>query len=114
MSLTAKTPDVIKKEIYSGLLAYNLVQATMSLPGKEVRTLSTTRARELLLSFCDRMRDAPTVRLPQIYRQLLELIGSALVPAQERPSEPRYVIINNNRYPKLKGSRAKWKRKNAA
>jgi hypothetical protein len=112
--LTAKTPDVIKKEIYSGLLAYNLVQATMSLLGKEVRTLSTTRARELLLSCCDRMRDAPTVRLPQIYQQLLTLIGSARVPDQERLPEPRYVIINDNRYRKLKGSRAQWKIKNHA
>jgi hypothetical protein len=112
--LTAKTPEVIKREIYSGLLAYNFVQATMSLSEKDVRTLSTTRARELLLSCCDQMRDAPTVRLPAIYRRLLSLIRGARAPFQERLPEPRCVIINNNRYRKLKGSRALWKLKNHA
>jgi hypothetical protein len=110
--LTAKTPDVIKKEIYSGLLAYNVVQTMMSLSGKDVRTLSTTRARELLSDACDTMREASTIRLPQIYNHILKLIGSAVVPEQERPPEPRLVIINDNRYRKLKESRAQWKIKN--
>jgi len=107
--LTAKSPDIVYKEILSTLLAYNLVRATMAQTGLPVRSLSFERSRHLLLVFSERMAEAPTIRLPQLYRDLLKLIAQTTLGQQQRPPEPRCVIRRDTTYPVLHTSRQQWR-----
>jgi hypothetical protein len=106
--LTAKSPDIVYKEILSTLLAYNLVRVIMAQTELPVRSLSFERSRHLILVFSERMAEAPTPRLPQLYRDLLKLISQAVLPWQKRPPEPRCVIRHNTRYPLLRIPRQQW------
>jgi hypothetical protein len=108
--LSGRTPDVICKEIYSTMLAYNAVLAVMSESGETVRHLSHTRARKLLLNFADQMAGMLTASLPDAFRRLLALIARAKLQHQERPPEPRAIIQRPSTYPTLMTSRKAWRR----
>lgn len=113
-ALTAKTPAVVVRELYSSLLAYNLVRALMAQTGVPVRDLSYTRARDQLVDACSKMSEAPTARLPCLFQLLLELIGTATQEPQARGPEPRAIVDNQRRYPLLRISRAQWRIAHAA
>lgn len=107
--LTGKTPEIVLKEIYSTLIAYNAVQASMALSGKVVRKLSHTRARELLKDYCAQMSRAPVELLPWLFRNLLELIGDMQINYQDRPPEPRAIVEPRSVFPSLRISRRAWR-----
>jgi hypothetical protein len=109
--LTAKTPTIIRKEILAGLLAYNAVQLCAAMSRGPTGRISFERVRELLAEFSARMSTATTRRLPELHRQMLDLIAHAVVPRQERPPEPRAVIKHPNCYPFLRISRSTWRQR---
>jgi hypothetical protein len=108
--LTTKTPDLIGKEICSILLTHNCIVAVMSQSGAPVRSLSHTRARELLNTYSDRMAAAPTRDLPRLYAEMLLLIAQTVLEQRERPPEPRSIIQRPSPYPVLMTSRNEWRR----
>lgn len=109
--LTAKTPENVRKEILSGLLAYNVVRLASALSGGPLLRISFERAREILLEFSARMSCTATIRLPALQKTMLLLISTALLPNQERPPEPRAILKHPTCYPLLRTSRPTWRRK---
>ncbi len=114
--LTAKTPEIVQKEILSGILAYNIVRATASAAraGHQVLEVSFERTRTLLVEYCARMSAAPTTILPLLFGQLLKLVRQAKIISQIRPPEPRAIIQHPTCYPFHKVSRQVWRRQNYA
>lgn len=112
--LSAKTPAVVRREVYSGLLAYTLVRAMQAQTGKAVRRLSAERARMQILETSARMTEALTERLPALRRMLLGRIARAVLSRKERPPEPRMLIITPRKFPILRGTRAAWRKKQCA
>ena len=112
--LTGKTPDIVQKEIYSTMLACNCVLAVMSESGKAVRSLSHTRARQLILMFSERMTAAPVIHLPILYKRLLALITHAQLVSQQRLPQPRAIVQRPSTYPVLMTTRAAWRRSHHA
>ena len=107
-ALSGKTPGVVRKEIWAGLTAWNLLRAVMAEAGVP-RELSSERARVLLVNTTHQMMRAPTLLLPYLYRQMRALISSTRLEAQERLPEPRAIVARNRRYPELKISRLQWR-----
>jgi hypothetical protein len=105
--LTGNSPDIVRKEICAGILAYNLVRITMALAG-HVRRLSFVRSLHLLLSFSAWMAYAPTIRQPALFDELLRLVSECVTQLQLRPSQPRAILQHPTCYPTLRVSRNCW------
>lgn len=109
--LTAKTAPTVRREILSGLLAYNVVRLAAAKSEGSPNRISFERTREILQEFCARMTMARTVQLPELQKTMLKLIGQAIVPHQKRPPEPRAILSHPTCYPVLRTSRNSWRRK---
>ena len=108
--LTGRTPDVVRKEIYSAILTHNCVAALMVQSGEAPELLSPTRAREIVILYTGHMAFAPTVLLPAFFQMMLRMIATALQLPQERGPEPRAIIQRPGTFPVLMTSRDQWKR----
>lgn len=106
--LSAKSPDVVLKEILSIALAHNCVLTLMGWSAKEPKGLSPSRARALLLVYSERMATAPTIHLPRLNDEMLMLMGQAELNEQERPPQPRAIVQRPSTYPVLMTSRQQW------
>jgi hypothetical protein len=105
------TPEMARKEFYTGLLAYSLVRAVMWAAGERLeegaKAISFSQARRVLLERLNawgrgiRHRD-------DWGRDLLEEVAQHTLPKrrQERPSEIRRVRHRRQKYPPFHGSRA--------
>lgn len=107
--LTGKTPAIIRKEIHSAILAHNCVTVFMAESGEAMNLLSPTRARQLVLTYAGHMAFAATVRLPPLFKEMLQMISTALQLSQERGPEPRSIIQRPSTFPVLMTSREQWK-----
>ena len=101
--LRCKTPEMVCKEIWVHLLAYNLIRTVMaqaayrySLPP---RTLSFKGALQQLNAFKDTLLCADEKSLPDLYEYLLEAISSQHVGDMPGRSEPRAVKRRRKPYP---------------
>jgi hypothetical protein len=105
------TPEMARKELYAGLLAYSLVRAVMWGAGQRleggIKALSFSQARRVLLERFKTWGQGVVARADWS-RQLLEEVAQQTLPkrAKERPSEVRRVRHRRLKYPPLKGSRA--------
>jgi hypothetical protein len=111
--LNCKTPQSVYREVFSGALAFNAVRLVMAQSGERIRTLSHARACCALIETAWRMAEAPTWRLPELYRRMLVVIARANLDTPDRPSEPRRLAYNLRRFPFLKSSRAEWRKAHA-
>lgn len=109
--VTAKTAGNVRREILSGLLAYNVVRLAAAKSEGPATRISFERTREILQEFCARMTQARTTLLPELQKTMLALIRNATVPRQKRPPEPRSILAHPTCYPTLRMSRAAWRRK---
>jgi len=112
--LTGRTPGVVEREIYSGLLAYNCVRALQASSALQPRKLSHERSRTLLMNMAERMSGARTAHLPELYKLLLKLIGETHAIEQERLPEPRALVQRPSTFPVLTTTRRAWRKKHAA
>ena len=108
--LTGQTPEIVEKEVYAAVGAYNAVQALMTASDSGTPRLSHTRARELVITYAERMSVAPTVRCPALMKELLAFIRSTERVTQNRPPQPRLIVQRTQVYGVLNSSRAKWLR----
>lgn len=108
--LTGQTPEVVRKEIYSAILAHNCVAALMAQSGEAPELLSPTRARDIVMLYAGHMAFAATVLLPGFFNEMLRMIATALQPPQARGPEPRAIIQRPSTFPVLITSRDQWKR----
>jgi hypothetical protein len=105
------TPEMARKEFYTGLLAYSLVRAVMWGAGERleggVKAISFSQARRVLLERFKAWGQGATG--PDDWsRELLEEVAQQTLPKRrkERPSEVRRVRHRRLKYLPLKGSRA--------
>jgi len=111
--LKGKSPDSVRKELYSGLLAYNLIRACMAEAAAAAKTsplkLSFTscwrRLRPELIKL--RVTDSPEYIAEVFQRLLLRLQKCKLPERKIQRFEPRAVRTRPRPYPVLKGDRKK-------
>jgi len=109
--LRCKTPDLVRKEIYVHLLAYNLIRTVMAQTAHRYdvspRTLSFKGALQQLNAFKDTFLCADEKSLPGLYEHLLKAISSHHVGNRPGRSEPRAVKRRRKPYPLLTKPRDK-------
>ena len=116
---TAQSADMVRKEFYAGLMAYNLVRGLMAAAaaqtGGRPAELSFAKVRLLLAAVITElwMKDMAPTAARQRLQWLLAEAAAARLPrrAKPRPSEPRAQYYEPQVFPKMKGSRAAMRRK---
>jgi hypothetical protein len=107
--LTCKKENTLRKEVWSGLLAYNLIKVMQKQTGRAPRELSHERCRAILTEACSCMSHAPTILLPQCYQRMLNQLARARLRRQERSPQPRAIVRDpNGTYPMLYKTRQAW------
>jgi hypothetical protein len=91
--LRCQTPDMVRKEIWAHLLAYNLIRTVIAqaaaTQGKHPRQISFTRAMRTLEAFRPTLAHANSEHLPALYEQLLQAIASHEIGHRPNRLEPR-------------------------
>ena len=102
--LRCKTPELVRKEIWAHVLAYNLIRGIMAEAARVVevkpRRLSFTGALHTVRSFEEGHLYDPT-RIEADLPRLLELIGKKRVGDRPDRYEPRAVKRRSKPYPRL-------------
>ena len=103
--LRCKTPDMVCKEIWVHLLAYNLIRTVMAQAAHRYdvspQTLSFKGTLQHLDAFKETFLHTDEKHLPIMYGYLLEAIASHHVGNRSRRSEPRAVKRRRKPYPLL-------------
>ena len=98
--LRCQTPEMVRKEIWAHLLAYNLIRIVIAQAaqthGKHPRQISFTRALRTLEAFRQTLAHTQHDRLPGMYKQILKTIASHEIANRPNRLEPR----NRKRRPK--------------
>ena len=91
--LRGKTPEMVRKEIWAHVLAYNLVRTVMAQSalahGQHPRQLSFTRALRTLEAFRPTLAHAHNKHLPALYQCLLRAIAAHEIGNRPDRLEPR-------------------------
>jgi hypothetical protein len=91
--LRGKTPDIVRKEIYVHLLAYNLLRTLMWQAGKKTGVcpmrISLQGTRQHLGYFCCELYKAGAKKRFQLYNTLLSVVTDKLLPKRPYRYEPR-------------------------
>ncbi len=91
--LRCQTPDMVRKEIWAHLLAYNLIRTVIAQAaakhGKHPRQISFTRAMRTLEAFRPAIAGVPNDRLVQLYAHMLTAIASHEIGHRPDRLEPR-------------------------
>jgi len=107
--LRGKTPQMVHKELYAHLLAYNLLRTLMWESGithaVNPSRLSLQRTRQHLQNFIPELASASPKKLHRLYRTLLEAIAHKLVPRRIGRSEPRVRKRRPKAYPLMQQPR---------
>lgn len=109
--LRGKTPDMVRKELYVYLLAYNLLRTLMweagITCGVDPLQLSVQRTRQHLNNFIPELASTSisAKKRDKLYQTLLEAIGHKLVPKRIGRSEPRVCKRRPKAYPLMQQPR---------
>jgi len=116
--LRSKSSNAIYKEIAARICAINIVHTIMleaaianNVDVSRISFIHTVRA---IIAFAPALAMQPTEQLPMIYRAMLCEIASHLVPLRPGRLEPRRLVHDPKHYPRLKTTRAQWRKRNAA
>jgi hypothetical protein len=98
--LRCLTPQMVEKEIWMHLLAYNLIRGVMAraakVHGEQPRNLSFKGALQTITAFSDILRTAPSSRRAKLVEEMLKAIATHRVGDRPGRAEPRA----NKRRPK--------------
>jgi len=107
--LRCKTPQMVRKELYVYLLAYNLLHTLMWQAGNTYGApplrLSLQSAHHHLDNFIPELLAVTSTQRDQIYRTLLKVIVHKSVPDRPGRSEPRVRKRRPKAYPLMKQPR---------
>lgn len=107
--LRSQTPEMVRKEIYVHLLAYNLLRTVMWEAGTTHQVnplrLSMQGTRQHLDNFTEQLAIAPARNRKRLYRTLLKLIVHKPVPQRPGRSEPRVKKRRSKAYPVMQKPR---------
>jgi Transposase DDE domain len=114
--LKGKTPSMVRKEIWTCILAYNLIRKIMCqsaiLHDKNPRDLSFTHAMNLIVSFREKLILSENNGI--IYDILLQKIAQIKVGNRPNRCEPRVVKRRPKAFPRMQKPRYKYNSKMAA
>lgn len=112
--LRGKTPEMVRKELYAYLLAYNLLRTVMweagTTHGVNPLRLSMQGTRQHLDNFTEHLAIAPARKRKKLYRTLLKLIVHKPVPERPGRSEPRVRKRRPKSYPVMQKPRSELRR----
>jgi hypothetical protein len=108
--LTCESPEMIRKEIWTYLLAYNLLRWHMARAadtyGVEPRTLSFNHARQAIHTFTLSVLGVSVPQAEQLYEETLHIIASHRVGKRPGRSGPRRVKRRKTKFPYLTAPRS--------
>jgi hypothetical protein len=114
--LRCKTPEMVRKEIWAHLLAYNLIRKIMAQAAyrhnKTPRELSFKLTMQLFFAF--RQAGILSEKNDVVYEQLLRAIASKRVGNRPNRSEPRMVKRRPKPFPRLQKARSFYRHAEAA
>lgn len=115
--LTAKTVDMIRKELYAGLLTYNLIRGYMAQAAQHAHlsplTLSFSQCWRRVADMLRTLRSTdPTQKIVQVTTRLFDQLAQAKLPKRKRfRLEPRAIRGRPKVYPYFKGPRQEARQK---
>lgn len=116
--LRCKTPEMVRKEIWMHLLAYNLIRATMADAAEQAdmkpREVSFKGALQTLTAYRSLVERADPRDLPSLYESLLSAIASHRVGNRPHRYEPRAIKRRPKEHDLLTIPRDEAKRRLAA
>ncbi len=116
--LRCKTPDMVRKEIWMHLLAYNLIRTVMAEAAERAklrpREVSFKGALQTLTAYRPLVERAPPQTLSALYESLLSAIASHLVGNRPHRYEPRAIKRRPKEHDLLTIPRHEAKRRLAA
>jgi len=109
-SLRSRSPDMAQKELYTRLIAHNLVRCTMTQAAAEhqvpLERISFKGSLDAVRQFSQALAQAKSKKQRrQLWAELLRTLAADLVPERPERREPRAVKRKKNRYPRLIGPR---------
>lgn len=113
-SLRSRSPEMARKELYTRLIAHNLIRCTMA-QAAAAHTVALDRisfkgSLDAFRQFAAAMAQARSKNKRQeLWAELLRTLASDLVPERPGRREPRAVKRQKNRYPRLNVSRSKFR-----
>lgn len=113
-SLRNRSPEMVQKELYMRLIAHNLVRCTMAKAATEhdvpLERVSFKGSLDALRQFAQAMAQAKSSsKRKHLWAELLRTLAADLVPERPGRREPRALKRKKNRYPRLVGSRRKFR-----
>ena len=100
--LSSKSPEMVRKELWMHLLAYNLIRVRMAqaaaIHGPAPRTLSFTAAKILIHNFAPHLSTTEGAEHRRIEAELLEAIARRRVGKRPGRKEPRAVKKREQKY----------------
>lgn len=110
-ALDGKSVDLVRKELYLGLLAYNLLRGLMGLAalrsGRQPLELSLAMCWRRIVDTCRHLPQNPTqAEIDMVLELLLNRLGRCVLPKRQNERfEPRAVWGKPRVFPTIKGSR---------
>jgi len=116
--LRSKSSNAIYKEIAARICTINIIHTIMleaaianNVDTSRISFIHTVRA---IIAFAPAIAMLPVEQLSMIYRAMLCEIAAYLVPLRPSRLEPRRLAHDPKHYPRLKTTRAQWRKQNAA
>jgi hypothetical protein len=111
--LRTHSPESVEKELYTGLMAHNLIRCTMVQAAVDhavpLERISFKGSLDAVRQFAQAMAQASTKKARQrLWSELLETLAQDLVPDRPGRREPRAVKRKKNKYPRLDAPRAQF------
>lgn len=113
-TLRSRSPEMAQKELYTRLMAHNLIRCTIAQAATEhqvpLERISFKGSLDALGEFAEAMAKARSKKKRQeIWAELLRTLAADLVPERPGRREPRAVKRKKNKYPRLNAPRRKFK-----
>ena len=112
--LRSRSPEMAQREIYTRLIAHNLIRCTMAQAAREhavpLERISFKGTLDAVRQFAQAMGQARSkIRRRQLWNRLLETLATDLVPERPGRREPRAVKRVKCKYPHLTSPRTQFK-----
>lgn len=104
LTLRSKTPTLVRQELWSVLLAYNVLRFQMaqmaySLKNVEPNELSFSQAASFIIKELTVMPAVSPGRIPEVIRYMQEMASAFVLPHRRERNYPRMVKRRPQRYP---------------
>ena len=113
--IAAKTPEMVQKEIWVHLLAYNLLRILMWKSAQQAQVsplrISLQGTRQQFNQFRPQLAHATAKNRRRLYTTLLEVLSDQLVPLRPNRAEPRVVKRRPKPFPRMQQPRSFLKAK---